>query len=104
MNATQIGLIGAAATVLAVVVTHWLAQRSGESRATQVREELLSRFAGLDARVTKVKSDVLDRMTELRAESGRQTDQMRAEIRNGVERVDARMESLKEIFALELKS
>ncbi len=81
--AVVIGVVGAIATIAAVIVTHVLSQRGGEKRAnqvlaeltekcalldrrvTEVRDVLSGRMDGVGGRITEVKSDVLERVSDI---------------------------------------
>jgi hypothetical protein len=104
LDAATVGILGAVATVAAVVISHWLNQRSGEQRANHVREEVLSRIASVETRIAEVKSDFASRLTELRSDDAAHAAQLRSEMNNTVLRVESRVDALKEVFSLELKA
>jgi|SRR5579872_720811 len=117
-----IGIIGAGATVAAVLITHWLGQRNGEERANHVRDEMLGRMTSLDGRMTEVKTDLNARLAEMKSDSktdlqAARTDlqavkadlhsallDVRSELGNNSARVEARIDGIKEVFSLELKA
>lgn len=108
MDAITVALLGIGGTLVAVVLTYWFSQRSGEQRANHVRDEVIARITALDARLTEVKvdfrSDMQNRFSEVRADGNEHTSQLRSEMSASVARVEARVEGMKEIFSLELKA
>ncbi|HEX4231880.1 MAG TPA: hypothetical protein VHZ07_24645 [Bryobacteraceae bacterium] len=110
-----VGILGAGATILAVVITHVLSQRAGEMRANQVREEVLSkmdsvnmwvsevgsslsdRIAGLNDRISEVKSDLNLRISDVKTEVSAQSGALRIEIENS-------SKGVKELVTSELRA
>ena len=104
MDAATVGVLGAVATVAAVLITHWLGQRGGKERADQVREELNARLGAIDSRLTEVKGDLTARIAETKADSLSATNQVRTDLQGATVRLEVRIDSMKETFALELRA
>ena len=104
VDTAAIGILGAVATVFAVLVTHWLGQRRGKERADQVREELSARLNAIDSRLTEIKGDLKSQISETKADSIVAINQARTDLQGSTIRLEARIESMKEMFALELRA
>ncbi len=108
MDASTVGILGAIATIVAVVIAHLLNQRAGERRANQVRDEVLKRIDDVNTRVTEVnvalsnrisesKTDLNARISEVRVEMSSQAGQLRTEI-------TSTSTGIKEFMASELRA
>lgn len=111
MDATTIGIIGAIATIAAVVITHVLSQQSGEKRANHVREELIGKIDALDRRITETRAELRDakedlkgRIADARSETTSQSMQIRSELNTAATHLRESLSSEMKLMKAEILS
>jgi hypothetical protein len=80
---------GAISTVAAVLLTHWMGQRTGKKRSDQVRDEIYLRLNAIDFRLTEVERGLTLRIYEARVDSIEAIHQVKSDLQGSPVLVEA---------------